>query len=58
MKTEITPERFEQLRLAVAGDDKQQFERLVYQIVRQCERDRRAAAEKNRPARNWIPSMY
>ena len=54
----IDPKRFEQLRLAVANDDKTAFERLVVQIVRQQVRDTLARRESSKPVRAWIPTAY
>ena len=54
----ITPEQWQRLRQAVADDDKQQFERLVVQIVRQQVRDTLARRESSKPVRAWIPTAY
>ncbi len=58
MKTEITPEQFEQLRQAAANDDRPQFERLLQAIIRQAVRDTLARRESSKPIRAWIPQAY
>lgn len=50
-----TTAQWEQLRQAVADDDSETFAKLVFAIVRQRERERRAAAEMAKPASPWIP---
>ena len=58
MKTEITPEQFERLREAAAGDDKTAFEQLLQAIIRQAVRDTLARRAASQPVRSWIPSAY
>ena len=54
----LTPEQFEQLRQAVANDDRQRFEQLLLAIVNQAVRDRLARRESSKPVRAWIPTAY
>ena len=54
----LTPEQFEQLRQAVANDDRQRFERLLQAIIRQAVRDTLARRESSKPVRAWIPTAY
>ena len=54
----IDPKQFEQLRQAAANDDRQRFEQLLQEIVRQAVRDTLARRESSRPIRAWLPTAY